>query len=154
MDYDLARQFVLGASIELGLRDFTWLWHPGSPHVPQFSQQAMTHYGVPVFLLIVAIGLLVAFGQSWLETARSAWLVRGIRAGGAKPGDAAILYQHLLKIMKKRGYEKPAWFTPREFAATVRLRAVDEFTEGYNALRYGGDAAAAERMKKILQDLS
>jgi len=154
MDYDLARQFVLGATIELGLRDITWLWHPDSPHVPRISQQTMTHYGVPAFLLIVAIGMLVAFGQSWLEMARSAWLVRGIRAGGAKPGDAAILYQHLLKIMKKRGYEKPAWFTPREFAATVRLRAVDEFTEGYNALRYGGDAAAAERMKKILQDLS
>jgi len=38
--------------------------------------------------------------------------------------------------------------------ATVRQSAVDEFTDAYNALRYGGDAAAAERMKRILQELS
>ena len=81
-------------------------------------------------------------------------LSRRIRKGRAKPGDAAILYEHMLRIMKKRGYQKPAWFTPREFAATVRLGVLDQFTESYNALRYGGDAAAAERMKDILQELS
>jgi hypothetical protein len=154
MNYDLARQFVLGATIELGLRDMHWLWHPGTPHFPQISQPTLTRYVVPGVLLIFAIVMLAAFGRSWMEALRSAWQVRSIRAGRAKPGDAAILYEHLLRIMKKRGYEKPAWFTPREFAATVRLRAVDEFTEGYNALRYGGDSAAAERMKEILQELS
>ena len=85
---------------------------------------------------------------------RSAWQVRRIRPDKAKPADAAILYEHMLRIMKKRGFEKPAWFTPREFAATVRQTTLDEFTDSYNALRYGGDAAAAERMKRILQELS
>ena len=154
MNYDLARQFVLGATIELGLRDLTWLWHPDSPHVPRISRQTMTRYVVPGILFIFAVILLGAFGRSWLEAARAAWQVRSIRAGRAKPGDAAILYENLLRIMKRRGFEKPAWFTPREFAATVRLRAVDEFTDSYNALRYGGDSSAAERMKQILQELS
>jgi hypothetical protein len=97
---------------------------------------------------------LAAFGRLWLDRFMSAWQVRRIRGGRAKPGDAAILYEHMLRVMKKRGYQKPAWFTPREFAATVRQGALDEFTESYNALRYGGDTSAAERMKRILQELS
>jgi hypothetical protein len=36
----------------------------------------------------------------------------------------------------------------------VRQGALDEFTEAYNALRFGGDPSAAERMKRILHDLS
>jgi len=154
LNYDLARQFVLGASIELGLRDMTWLWHPGSPHLPKLDRHAVTSYIAPGILVIFALALIAAFGRLWLDTLRSAWYVRRIRAGRATRGDAAILYEHMLRIMKRRGYQKPAWFTPREFAATVRHNALDEFTDAYNCLRYGGDAAAAERMKRILQDLS
>ena len=39
LNYDLARQFVLGATIELGLRDLTWLWHPGTAHLPQIDRK-------------------------------------------------------------------------------------------------------------------
>ena len=154
LNYDLASQFVLGAGIALGLRNTTWLWHPGTPHVPPMNRRMITGYIAPAILLIIAIVMLAAFGRLWMDRARSIWQIRRIRAGRAKPGDAAILYGQMLRAMKKRGYEKPAWFTPREFAATVRQSTLDEFTESYNALRYGGDAEAAERMKSILQELS
>jgi hypothetical protein len=154
LNYDLARQFVVGASIELGLRNMTWLWHPGVAQMPKVNRQMLTSYIVPLVFGIFAIVLAVGFGRGGLESVRSAWQMRRIRAGRAQPGDAAILYEHMLRLMKKRGYEKPAWFTPREFAATVGQVAIDEFTESYNALRYGGDAAAVERMKRILQELS
>lgn len=154
LNYDLARQFVLGASIEIGLRDLGWLLHPGGPQTPRFDPKRMTRYAVPIVLLLFGGGLIVAFGRSWIEGLRSVWEVRRIRAGSARPGDAAILYCRMLKIMQKRGYQKPAWFTPREFAATVQTQALDEFTDAYNALRYGTDPSAAERMKKILQELS
>ncbi len=157
LNYDLARQFLLGASIELGLRDLTWLWHPGRAHLPHFDRALVTTWLPPAILLAGVIGLLAAFGRSWLERMRSVWQVRRIRPDRARPADAAILYEHMLRIMKRRGYQKPAWFTPCEFAATIKQGAPDgvvvEFTECYNALRYGGDAAAAERMKQILQDL-
>lgn len=154
LNYDLARQFVLGADIELGLRDLTWFWHPASPRVPTMNRETVVKYIVPGVLLVFAVVMLIVFGRSWMESARSYWQVRRIRAGRAVPGDAAILYERMLRMMKKRGYEKPAWFTPIEFAATVRQRSLDEFTEAYNALRYGGDTTAAERMKTILQDLA
>ena len=154
LNYDLARQFVLGASIELGLHDLTWLWHPHAPRIPAMNRQSFTNYIAPTILLVIVIVVLALCGRAWLESLRAVWQLRRIRAGRARPGDAAILYGQLLRVMKRRGYQKPAWFTPREFAATVRLSAVDEFTDCYNALRYGGDAAAAERMKRILQELS
>ena len=39
LNYDLARQFVLGASIELGLSNMTWIWHPGTTPVPEDPNQ-------------------------------------------------------------------------------------------------------------------
>jgi hypothetical protein len=154
LNYDLARQFLLGASIELGLRDMTWLWHPAGAQLPRVNHTLLVTWLTPAIVLVIAGSLLAAFGQSWLGRMRSAWKLRRIHPDRAKPADAAILYEHLLRVMKKRGYQKPAWFTPREFAATVRQGAVDEFTECYHALRYGGDAKSAERMKQIIEELS
>jgi hypothetical protein len=154
LNYDLARQFVLGASIELGLSNMKWLWRPGAPVMPKINPRALRNYGLPAIVFVIAIAMVMVFGRGWIDSLRSAWKVRRIRAGRATPDDAAILYEHMLRIMKKRGYEKPAWFTPREFAATVRQSELDEFTESYNSLRYGHDAEAAERMKQILQEMS
>jgi transglutaminase-like putative cysteine protease len=153
LNYDLARQFILGATIELGLRDMAWLLNPGTPNLPQLNRRTIATYVAPVILLLLAISMLGTFGRSWLESLRSMWHYRRIDAATAKPSDAAILYEHMLRIMKKRGYEKPAWFTPREFASTVGQAAVNDFTDSYNSLRYGGDPSAAERMKQILQEL-
>ena len=98
-------------------------------HLPQIDRKLLAAWLPPVILVILAAVLLAAFGRSWFERLRSAWQVRRIRPDRARPADAAILYEHMLRIMKKRGYQKPGWFTPREFAATVRQGAVDEFTE-------------------------
>jgi transglutaminase-like putative cysteine protease len=153
LNYDLARQFLLGASIELGLHDMTWLWHPGRAHLPHVNGSRLTTWLPPVILVLMAAGLAGAFGRSWWDRMRSTLRVRRIRADRANPADAAILYEHMLRIMNKRGYQKPGWFTPREFATTVGQGAVNEFTDCYNALRYGDDAAAAERMKRILEEM-
>jgi transglutaminase-like putative cysteine protease len=154
LSYDLARQFVIGSQIELGLRGLSTILHPGTPDLPKISQRTVVKYVAPSVLLVFALIMLAAFGRAWLDMLRSAWQVQRVRAATARPADAAILYDHMLRIMKKRGFEKPAWFTPREFAATVRHRELDEFTESYHALRYGGDPAAADRMKEILQQMS
>ena len=68
--------------------------------------------------------------------------------------DATLLYQRMLHILKRRGYQKPPWFTPVEFAASLpRTRlgdSVGEFTATYNALRFGGHAEAAARLSILL----
>jgi hypothetical protein len=68
--------------------------------------------------------------------------------------DATVLYQRMLHILKRRGYQKPPWFTPAEFAASLPPTelgaAVNEFTMTYNALRFGGHAEAAPRLSTLL----
>ena len=139
-----------GATIELGIARLVLALASGECAPARRSNRDTANHlaTAPRSSCIVAVVLLIAFGRSWFESLRSDWLVRRIHPNRAKPADAAILYEHMLRIMKKRGYQKPAWFTPREFAATVRKDAVDEFTECYNSLRFGGDPAAAERMKE------
>jgi len=83
--------------------------------------------------------------------------VQRARRGEAGLGDATLLYQRMLHIMRRRGYQKPAWFTPVEFAHSLPPgamgAAVTEFTTAYNALRFGARTAAAQRMSALLDDL-
>jgi hypothetical protein len=63
----------------------------------------------------------------------------------------------MLDLLRKRGYEKPAWLTPSEFARVIpesqMACLVGEFTAQYMDLRYGQRAAAGERMLGLLQEI-
>jgi hypothetical protein len=80
-----------------------------------------------------------------------------LRRGQASVADATLLYQRMLHILKRRGYQKPAWFTPAEFAAslppTAMGAAVTEFTLTYNAMRFGGHTEVASRLSVLLDSL-
>ena len=83
--------------------------------------------------------------------------VERVRRGQAVVGDAALLYQRMLHVLKRQGFQKPAWFTPVEFADSLpngaMAAAVAEFTSAYNALRFGGRTAAAPRLTLLLDEL-
>ncbi len=80
-----------------------------------------------------------------------------VRRGQASVADATLLYQRMLHLLKRRGYHKPAWFTPGEFAASLPRNglgtAVEEFTATYNALRFGGRTEEASRLSLLLDKL-
>jgi hypothetical protein len=71
--------------------------------------------------------------------------------------DAAILYDRMLAILRRRGLEKPAWLTPGEFARIVpqseTSQLVEQFTAAYNDLRFAGRLEAGPRMIQLLQEL-
>jgi hypothetical protein len=83
--------------------------------------------------------------------------VARVRRGQASVADATLLYDRMLQLLKRRGYQKPPWFTPSEFAASLpasELRqAVGEFTVTYNALRFGGQAESAVRLSVLLEEV-
>ena len=83
--------------------------------------------------------------------------VERVRRGEASAGDATLLYGRMLHIMRKRGYQKPAWFTPVEFAHSLPAgamgSAVAAFTAAYNDVRFGGRTGAAQRMSALLDEL-
>jgi hypothetical protein len=90
----------------------------------------------------------------WLHMLRR---VRKARLGQARVDDATLLYNRMLELMRRRGFQKPGWFTPHEFAASLPPgdtgRLVEQFTEAYNALRFGGRVAAAPRLSMLLERL-
>ena len=83
--------------------------------------------------------------------------VERVRRGQASVADATLLYRRMLQLLAKRGYQKPPWFTPAEFASglprTPLGDAVSEFTATYNALRFGGHTAAAPKLSTLLDRL-
>jgi hypothetical protein len=80
-----------------------------------------------------------------------------VRRGQARVGDATLLYQRMLHILKRRGFQKPAWFTPAEFASSLPAgpvgATVGEFTAAYNAMRFGGQTGVAPRLSLLLDAL-
>ena len=93
--------------------------------------------------LVGAAAVLVALALGagpLLRLLRMRRRVARVRRGQASVADATLLYKRMLHILKRRGYQKPVWFTPAEFAASLPRTelgaAVDEFTATYNALRF------------------
>jgi len=93
-------------------------------------------------------------GRPLIRLFRMRRRVERVRRGEASVADATLLYHRMLEILGKRGYQKPAWFTPAEFAASLPSgnlgSAVAEFTSAYNALRFGGHIDAAPRLSILL----
>src|ERR1017187_1886400 len=79
--------------------------------------------------------------------------VERARRGDASVADATLLYERMLQVLERRGYRKPAWFTPVEFARSLPAapfgQTVKEFTLAYNALRFGGRTDAAPRLSSL-----
>jgi hypothetical protein len=108
--------------------------------------------------------LALACGVGGVWSAPKVWRVWRIRLGvwrlrrgQVSVADATLLYGRMLKLLKGRGYEKPAWFTPYEFACSLPPSEMGmlvlQFTTAYNALRFGGQADAAPRLSALLEDL-
>jgi hypothetical protein len=64
----------------------------------------------------------------------------------------------MLAILERRGYHKPPWFTPAEFAASIPAgplaAAAAEFTATYYALRFGHRVPDRPRISSLLEELS
>ena len=96
-------------------------------------------------------------GPPLLRLLRIRRRVQRVRRGQASVADATLLYERMLQIAKRHGYQKPAWFTPAEFAASLAGSPlgvpVSEFTAAYNALRFGGRTEIAPRLSMLLDEL-
>ena len=83
--------------------------------------------------------------------------VKQVRMGHVHAGDAALLYRRMLQVLRRRGFQKPPWFTPAEFAASLPPSPtgtlVAEFTDVYNSWRYGGRIEDAPRLSILLEQL-
>jgi hypothetical protein len=112
------------------------------------------HYGAATLIL----GLLALFAYRYCPRLWGWWKtlarVRQVQRGAARASDATLLYRRMLAVLRRRGFEKPSWTTPAEFArllpASETATLVVSFTAAYNDLRFGGNREAASRMMQLL----
>ncbi len=149
--YDLGHQAALAARFANGLHGWT-LSRAALPHdVAPAMLAAAKKWGLPT----IAAMLLIFFFPRAARAARSRAKVRRIAQGGGSAGDESILYGEMLRVLARRGYEKPAWFTPLEFASHLpaeEKQRVTRFTDLYNGVRFGGEAQATAEMAKMLSE--
>ena len=161
LNYNLDRQILLASRVgESGERlRLNWFdnlgftvsnWKHG---VADFGES----YGVLIVCAVVITMLVRRFGKdirTWFEARRR---VMKVGRGEARASDATLLYSRMLKLLKARGIEKPAWLTPLEFARVIPepelSTLVQDFTDAYNDLRFGADVKAAPRMMRVIDRL-
>jgi transglutaminase-like putative cysteine protease len=158
MTYDVARQGTLAYRMEQGARHWGIQWTDTAASVRagwtryvavwprRFGWQALG-WAAGLVALGFAAGPLIRLMHMRQRVER-------VRRGQASVADATLLYHRMLYILKRRGYQKPPWFTPAEFAASLPRSplgdSVGEFTGTYTALRFGGHAEAAPRLSILL----
>lgn len=159
VSYDLSHQVAMAARFEAALRGWNRHGSNSSRNWTASIADGAKSWGAAAVGSILPIVALVFFGRKrlgdyWRRWRAKAHMRRMIRSGGS-PSDASILYERMLEMLKRRGFQKPPWFTPIEFARQLPIGEhgkVVEFTEVYNSIRFGGDASATSRLAALLQE--
>jgi len=158
--YDRGRQFVLAAQLDRASRRLRLGWIGGLRDTAGRWELRLRDwsnaYGLELAMLFAFAAALVFAGPRAWRSVRMLRRVRRVREGQAQAGDATLLYERMLDVLRSRGFQKPAWFTPREFAASLPAETgmlVDQFTAAYNDLRFGGRLDAAPRLTLLLEEL-
>jgi protein-glutamine gamma-glutamyltransferase len=161
VSYDLRRQGTLSYRMERGARLLGIRWSDSIAGLgaawPSQGVQWLRQAGLAFVILLAMAAGVWALVPPLLRRSRLRSGVRRVRRGRAGSNDASLLYQRMLQLLQRRGYQKPAWFTPAEFAASLPPTglgiAVGEFTSTYNRWRFGGHAEEAQNLSRLLDDL-
>jgi transglutaminase-like putative cysteine protease len=161
VQYDAGQQGSLADRLEQGVRHMGITWFDSAVLTgSDWNTRTLAwtkRYGVRAVMVILAGFLLWAMGPPLLRVFRMRQRVERVRRGQASLADATLLYERMLQIARRHGYQKPAWFTPAEFARSLDGSPlgppVREFTVAYNALRFGGRTDAAPRLSVLLDEL-
>jgi transglutaminase-like putative cysteine protease len=157
VSYDLERQVVLASRMEESGRRLNFAWVPDvSSWLTRTSALSSRLAGALVGG--IALGILVVLYGPALARQWRRWMgFRRARRGEGEASDATLLYQRMLALLAKRGFQKPPWLTPAEFArvlpASEMAVVVEDLTSAYNAFRFGGRRDVAPQMVRLLERL-
>ncbi len=151
ISYDLGHQVAIAAKFEAALR--SWSRSSATPRVP-WTTQIVTWFRSWGWV-IVAVLLVSWFSPKLFAGLRRKIRLRRIGRSGGSASDAGVLYERMLELLARRGFEKPPGFTPIEFARQLPVnesQRVAAFTDVYNSVRFGGEVAATARLAGMLRD--
>jgi hypothetical protein len=163
INYDFGHQVRLAMELDRQswqlqqrFRDrFRHIQHQGARMTGDVESWLVRH---KLLALCLTLGLLCALAltEGSLTRLRLLWLWRFRRDGGTlSPHEATLVYEGLLRILQKKGVERPVSQTPREFAHQISVTplgsAVGEFTELYTLLRFGHVPVSTGRLRQLLE---
>jgi protein-glutamine gamma-glutamyltransferase len=161
VNFDPSRQGALADRFDeaarlAGIRWFDSLWDTGNTWEQRATGWLRRCGPWLAAAILFAVGLW-RFGPRSIRALRLRLRVRRAGRSPATAAGATLLYQRMLAIVAHRGYHKPPWFTPAEFAASIPAgpfaAAVAEFTATYNALRFGRRTPDRSRISTLLEEL-
>ena len=161
LNYNLDRQLQLASRVGESSRNIGLNWTENPRIWAAEAGNALKAFAgrfgllaLGVIALLLATRFLGGDGWRWFAARQR---IRKVQRGMAEASDATLLYQRMLKALRSRGIEKPAWLTPCEFARVVQepelSLLVEDFTSAYNELRFGGHPEAASRIFVLLERL-
>ena len=161
LNYNLDRQLQLASRVGESSRHVGMNWFDGvGPALNRAYHRTsnfVLRYGAVLFGIAIAAILLQLFGRDWWRWWKSRQQVLKVQRGEAEASDATMLYHRMLKVLRKRGIEKPPWVTPFEFARVLQEPAIStlvvDLTAAYNELRFGGKTEVAGRIVNLLEKL-
>jgi protein-glutamine gamma-glutamyltransferase len=161
LNYDRERQISLAVQIDSSSRALRFDWvaelKASLQRTGERIANAAREFGLALFIVITA-GIAALFTlprlRGWFDARHQS---RRLARGHVQPHDATVLYNRMLAILRRRGFEKPPWLTPAEFARVLPAAPegilAEEITAAYNELRYGAHAGAARRMVDLIAEL-
>lgn len=158
LSYNLEQQVTLVVKSEQAGASTVARWATEAQAFLSGAWQAFRRLGFAVVLVVAFLTILALLGPAFVPQIARWWMRRIQRRrmleGRVTARDATLIYRRMLDVLGGRGFEKPAWVTPWEFAGMVEETpegpAVRELTEAYHAVRFGGDVAGARRMVELL----
>ncbi|MEJ7606898.1 MAG: DUF3488 and transglutaminase-like domain-containing protein [Bryobacteraceae bacterium] len=161
VNYDLERQFEIAAHVERSTRAMQtpfWAdWPAQAKH--QFNNwwSAARRFAAASLIAAVVLAVTIAFGPGLWRQFQSLRDVRRLEKGRVHASDASVLYARMLELLRRRGFDKPAWLTPAEFARVLPPSpasiVVEQLTSAYQELRYAGRPEAGLEMMRLLKVL-
>ena len=157
LSYDLDRQVVLASRMDESARRLRFRWMDDAGAWFKSTARTVVAYA-PWVAAGVAIAILaVMFGPGLARWWSRRLRVRRLARGEGKATDATLLYQRMLRLLERRGIQKPPWLTPNEFARVVPAGEMNgivyDLTAFYNEFRFGGRREVAPSMVQLLERL-
>ncbi|MSV34880.1 MAG: DUF3488 domain-containing protein [Bryobacterales bacterium] len=157
MTYDMGHQAALFTRMQNAGRHFRTLDPAALWRALERGMRLGWRYAVLIVIPLFLLGIALLFGSALRKHWKRRAHARKLERGETEKSDATILYQEMLELLEKRGFQKPPWLTPVEFARVLRApqiaALVEEATAAYNELRFGGHREAVPRMTRALEQI-
>lgn len=157
VSYDLDHQVMLASRMDNSARRIQFSWFDRTRDWFRNAARSGFSRAPAVAIGLVTALLLLIFGPRAIAWWRGRLRVRRLARGQGNASDATLLYQRMLRLLARRGIQKPAWLTPSEFARVLPASEVTpiitDLTTFYNEFRYGGRTDVAPRMVVLLDQL-